>query len=206
MSTPDAVVPITAPVEQPPVPADPPAVADAVADAIADAIAAEPAAVAPMAQPESQIETDHILASTSFQQIDAVVYASDAPALLRKPQRQPKAAKIGRPVKQRVSDETLSSWQATLAAEQAAKEAARERKLSSSQAARERATAFNRLRAMMRNADVASDEPCLDDELAALRDDRLARTVHEAPAHVRTIIEATLGLLVGKRRGRPPKR
>lgn len=103
------------------------------------------------------------------------------------------------PAKQRISDDTLAEWQAALATANAAKQrAARD-----AQAIRERAEAFKLLRAALNQLEAGGP----DDEHDALRNDRLAVAVHQAPEHVRTIIEATLRMIGGTpRRGRRPNR
>jgi hypothetical protein len=109
-------------------------------------------------------------------------------------------------VRTQVSDETLAAWQAKLAATRAAKERARKTVQSSGAEARIRADVFRTLRQLVHQGPGAAGAAAVDPELQALADDALACQVHQAPAHIRQVITATLALLGGKRRGRPPRR
>lgn len=102
-----------------------------------------------------------------------------------------------------VSDDTLEAWQARLAAKQAAKERAERQQRAGVESRRARAEAFRVLRQALQQTPAETE---IDPELQALADDALARQVHQAPAHVREVLAATLALMAGKRRGGASRR
>lgn len=167
------------------VPVTDPTAAETLPDAQAlESVPPQPEAAAqPVAVAEAAIET----VATPVPEVEVVPAAAS-------PRR--KAAP-----RQLVSDETLEAWQSTLAAKQAAKDRA-ERKLRSEVSARQdRAESFRILRQALQQAPAeASAEAEIDPELQALADDTLARQVHQAPAHVREVLAATLAMIAGKRR------
>ncbi len=133
--------------------------------------------------------------AASVEVVETAEVAPETPPVAHpKPKRVPKPS---------VSDDTLAAYQASLAADRAE----RQHKQRQAQAANERAEAFKQVRAMLRELEQGPAEAVEDPLIAALRDDRLAMAVHDAPAHTRAVIEATLSLMSGaKRRGRPAKR
>ncbi len=94
-----------------------------------------------------------------------------------------------RPRKQRISDDTLAEWQATLA-----RQAAQRRRQQAAIAARKtRAEAFRQLRQALKQL----DQPAVDP--AGLAEDELAVQVHEAPEHIREVLAALLSSLSARR-------
>lgn len=146
---------------------------------------APPTAIAIPALPEPVAATEPAV-PVEFSAADP----AEAPAATAEPVM---PAKVVRKPKPAISDETLAAWQTKLAAENAVKQQAAR----AATAARERAAAFRELRAALRRLEAPPAEPA--DDLAELRDDRLALEVHAAPEHVRTVLAATLRMLTAKR-------
>jgi hypothetical protein len=96
-----------------------------------------------------------------------------------------------RPRKQRISDDTLAEWQATLA-----RQAAQHRREIAAIAARKtRAETFRQLRQALKQL----DQPAVDPAMQRLAEDELAVQVHEAPEHIREILAALLSSLSTRR-------
>ncbi len=95
------------------------------------------------------------------------------------------------PRKQRISDDTLAEWQATLA-RQAAQ---RRREIAAIAARKTRAETFRQLRQALKQL----DQPAVDPAMQGLAEDELAVQVHEAPEHIREVLAALLASLSARR-------
>ena len=96
-----------------------------------------------------------------------------------------------RPRKQRISDDTLAEWQATLA-----RQAAEHHREQAAIAARKaRAETFRQLRHALKQL----DQDVVDPAMQRLAEDDLVVQVHQAPEHIREVLAALLSSLSARR-------